>query len=203
MSSPFNPDEWPEGYGPGNGYTGPTSDSGAGGDDAPPYDDEDAPVDDEAVLPVDPATGVVGEAGGKPPGAGRKPKTEQEDPAKLDVGKFLAWVRIQLGMVESYQANASDKPAWCSEWFRHPEVVERLVVAYQAYAKSSKSQHEGDMLALSSWWVQHWDHHARVIFDPTNGPFRACGYDGHLSKVGDDRTTLAITPEDPPEGWAP
>jgi len=63
-------------------------------------------------------------------------------------------------------------------------------------------QHEGDMLALSAWWVQHWDHHTRIIFDAAYGPFRACGYDGHLSKSG-DRDTLTITPENPPEDWEP
>lgn len=199
MSSPFNPDEWPEGYGPGNGYPG--SRGSDGGDEVPPYSDEEAPPEDEALLPPDPTTGEVGgSGGGKKP---RKPKAEQEEPAKFDVAEFLKWVRWQLGQLEAYQANASTKPAWCAEWFNHPEVVERLVVAYQAYVKSSKSQQEGDMLALSSWWVQHWDHHVRIIFDPMYGPFRACGYDGHLSKLGDDRTTLTITPADPPEGWMP
>lgn len=198
MSSPFNPDRWPEGYGPGYGGG---DDGDRGGEVPPPYDDEDAPPPEDDMLPADPVTGEVG--GG---GAGQKPrvpKSEQDDPAKLDVKEFLGWVRLQLGRVETYQALAADKPAWCAEWFRHPEVVERLIVAYQAYVKSSKSQHEGDMLALSSWWVQHWDHHARIIFDPVYGPFRACGYDGHLSKTGDDRKTLSLVPENPPEGWAP
>lgn len=164
MSSPFNPDEWPAGYGPRDA-------------DAPP-------PDDDAPPPADPTTGEV-----------------EPSPADLDMTAFLAWVKQQLGRVEAYgDARAADKPPWCAQWWLHPEVVERLVVAFQAYTKSLKSQNEGDTLALSAWWVQHWDHHARIIFDRTSGPFRACGTDGHLSKAK-GRDSLVIVPADPPAGW--
>ncbi|MBT1608616.1 DUF4913 domain-containing protein [Curtobacterium flaccumfaciens] len=36
-------------------------------------------------------------------------------------------------------------------------------------------------LAKSAWWAQHWDHHARIIFDEQYGPFRACNSAGHLA----------------------
>ena len=191
MSSPF--DQWPAGYGPDDRY-------GAGGDEPPPYADQDAPVSEDVLPPVDQSSGEVG--GGGQGNGPRRPTGSESDPAELNVSEFLAWVGLQLGRQETYGALAADSPAWCSEWWKHPEVVERLIVAYQAYVKASKMQHEGDMLALSAWWVQHWDHHTRIIFDAACGPFRACGYDGHLSKSG-GRDTLTITPENPPEAWEP
>lgn len=165
MSTPFDAESWPAGYGP---------------------RDLDAPdADDAPPPPADPQTGEVAPS-----------------PADLNVDEFLAWVKLQLGRVEAYgSAQAKDKPAWCPEWWKHPEVVERLIVAYQAYVKASANQNEGDMLSLSSWWVQHWDHHAAIIFNPTTGPFRACNYKGHLALL--DRDTLTITVADPPTGWEP
>jgi hypothetical protein len=164
VSTPFDPETWPPGY-------GPRDVSVSAGSGVPPPADES-----------------VGEG---PP-----------SPAELNVTEFIGWVKLQLGRVETYGgALAKDKPAWCPEWWNHPEVVERLIVAYQAYVRASASQHEGDMLALSAWWVQHWDHHAAIIFDPARGPFRACNYKGHLTLI--DRDTLTIMVQDPPGSWEP
>ncbi|AMM22900.1 hypothetical protein AX769_22475 (plasmid) [Frondihabitans sp. PAMC 28766] len=136
-----------------------------------------------ASPPADPATGEVTDADG------------------FDTGAFLIWVKEQLGRTEAYSALAADRPAWCPTWWKHPEVLERLIVAYEGYTTSLARQNEGEGLALSSWWIQHWDRHAAIIFDKQRGPFRACDTSGHLTRGG--RDTLTIRPEDPPQSWGP
>lgn len=186
MSSPFNPNEWPEGYGPGN-------DHGAGGDVPPPYDDAPPPFDDEDAPPADPATGelVDAAAGGPPAGGETRPAKPKENPREA----FLQWVTLQLSQVEAHGVPVRTKPAWCPEWWKHPEVVQRLYVSWKGYVKAAKLQAEGDGLAKSTWWVQHWDHHARIIFDGTYGPFRACNAAGHLAD--NKGKPLTIVPEMP------
>jgi hypothetical protein len=179
VSSPFDPEHWPAGYGP-----------GAGGDEPPPLDDEDAPppLDDEGAPSANPSTGEVLQSGpaAAPP---RKPK---QDPREA----FLQWVSEQIGQVEAYQQPIAQKPAWCPEWWKHPEVVQRLYIAWKAYQQAIERMSE-DKGAKSAWWVQHWDHHARVLFDKERGPFRACNQAGHLAD-NDDRP-LPIVVELPPD----
>lgn len=140
-----------------------------------------APSPDDAVSPpVDTATGEV----------------VDEEPLR---DRFLTWVTEQLGRVEAHGVRAADSPAWCPRWWEHPEVVERLYVAYTAYVHSAKLREEGDDMAMSSWWIQHWDHHARVIFDRTTGPFRACTRESHLTE--NNGRSLEIVPDPPPEDW--
>jgi len=175
VSSPFNPDEWPAGYGPGNGFG-----AGGGGDEPPPPDDADAPPeDDEGQPPADPSTGELLPTSAAGPGTAPPsvtPKKPKQDPRKA----FLQWVSEQIGSVEAYQQPIGQKPAWCPEWWKHPEVVQRLYVAWKAYQQAVERMSE-DKGAKSAWWVQHWDHHARVLFDKQQGPFRACNAAGHLA----------------------
>ncbi len=179
MSSPFDPDRWPAGYGPGATAASGAS-GGGGGDEPPPFDDEDAPppVDDEDAPSADSSTGGVLPSGPEDPAAAppRKPK---QDPREA----FLHWVSEQIGQVEAYQQPIAQKPAWCPEWWKHPEVVQRLYVAWKAYQQAVERMSE-DKGAKSAWWVQHWDHHARVLFDKQQGPFRACNQAGHLADNG-------------------
>lgn len=86
----------------------------------------------------------------------------------------------QIGQVEAYQQPIAQKPAWCPEWWKHPEVVQRLYVAWKAYQQAVERMRK-DKGAKSASWVQHWDHHARVLFDKERGPFRACAQAGHLA----------------------
>jgi hypothetical protein len=64
---------------------------------------------------------------------------------------------------------------------------------------SAKFAAQGDGMAMSSWWVYHWDHHARYIFDAETGPFRACDRHAHRGRRRD--AELTITPELPPDDW--
>lgn len=187
MSTPFDPNAWPAGFGPGQGHDGG---AGGGGDVPPPYDDADAPSDGEEAPPADSGTGEVVDA----PQGGAMPAAEapQEDQREA----FLNWVALQLSRVEAYGAPVRQKPAWCAEWWKHPEVVQRLYVSWKGYVHASRLQAEGDGLAKSGWWAQHWDHHARIIFDKERGPFRACNQAGHLADNKGE--PLWVVPEIPP-----
>ena len=192
MSSPFNPDEWPEGYGPGSGFAG----GGAGGGDVPPpYDDEYAsPEDDAGQPPTNPTTGEV-----LPTSTDETPKQKRKSPptAAEQRTAFIKWVQLQLSRVEAYGQPVRKQAPWCREWWKHPEVVQRLHVAWRAYLKAAKLQAEGDGLAKSAWWIQHWDHHARIIFDEQYGPFRACNSAGHLADNKGE--PLILIPQTPPD----
>lgn len=159
----------------------------------PPYDDHDvpSPPDDDDAPPADPGTGEVLPAGATSAdptsSPGRRPR---QDPRAA----FLQWVSEQIGQVEAYQQPIAQQPAWCPEWWKHPEVVQRLYVAWKAYQQAVERMHE-DKGAKSAWWVQHWDHHARVLFDKQQGPFRACNKAGHLAD--NDNKPLPIVVEVP------
>jgi hypothetical protein len=195
VPSPFNPNEWPEGYGPGSGFTGSAGGGTGGGDVQPPYDDEDVPPEDDAEQPpANPATGELlptstdGTAEQKP----MSPQTAAEQRAA-----FIQWVQLHLSRVEAYGQPVRKQAPWCPEWWKHPEVVQRLYVSWRGYLKAAKLQSEGDGLAKSAWWVQHWDHHARIMFDEQYGPFRACNSTGHLADNKGE--PLTFIPQAPPD----
>ena len=96
---------------------------------------------------------------------------------------FLDWLTAHLRTVEV----VGTKPTpWCTEWWLHPEVVARFTALWHASMQASASVQDGDAGATSSWWINHWDRHAAVIFDKSNGPFRDCDTtDGHLSRRRD------------------
>ena len=113
----------------------------------------------------------------------------EEDP--VDVRQmFFDWLTGHLATVEV----VGTKPTpWCTQWWLHPEVVARFKALWQASMQAEASVMDGDAGAVSSWWINHWDRHAAVIFDKGNGPFRDCDPDqGHLYRRKD--TTARIVP---------
>jgi len=57
---------------------------------------------------------------------------------------------------------------------------------------------DGDAGAVSSWWINHWDRRAAVIFDKGNGPFRDCDPDqGHLYRRNDTAARIVPAPIPP------
>ncbi len=75
------------------------------------------------------------------------------------------WVEQTLLIMEF---PARQGGAFCAKWWLHPEAVARFkALRWQYY----KSMEEGD---ISSWWVSHWDAHAKALFDPQTGVFRDC-----------------------------
>ncbi|WP_104080972.1 DUF4913 domain-containing protein [Cryobacterium sp. Y11] len=123
--------------------------------------------------------------------------TENGEEDEPDVRQmFLDWLTIHLDTVEV----VGTKPTpWCMEWWLHPEVVARFTALWHASMQASASVQDGDAGATSSWWINHWDRHAAVIFDKSNGPFRDCDTtDGHLSRRRDRHAAvvpLAMPPD--------
>lgn len=134
---------------------------------------------------------------GPPPFADAPPA--EEEPAD-ESAAFVGWVQEQLARVEAYGVRGSDRVPWCPQWWEHPEVVERLYVAWRAYVHALSLKKDGDGMALSGWWLQHWDRHAAVIFDGTQGPFRRCDRNAHWSKG--EPTSPDVVVATPPAEWA-
>ena len=110
--------------------------------------------------------------------------------------KFFNWVSTQLGQAESFGARVNERIPWCPEWWKHPEVVARLTAVWDAYLASLTLAEGGDGLAVSNWWLQHWDTHAAVLFNPSTGPFRSCDQHGHHSQTAPTRLDLTMPPAD-------
>ena len=74
----------------------------------------------------------------------------------------------------------------------HPEAVARFHALYEEYLKAAGA---GEM---SSWWVHHWDAHAKALFDPNTGVFRHCSPKMHTD--GDDAVRFSLVDgDDSPE----
>jgi hypothetical protein len=127
----------------------------------------------------------------------RAPDDDEEDFDLMPV--FLAWVEEHLSVVE-YTHSDKSTAAWCPEWWKHPEAVERLWACFEAreQARQDASAH---MDALSDWWLMHWDRHAAVLFDAKAGPFRKC--DRALGHMHDSngRVEQRVPWIAPPAGW--
>ena len=120
-----------------------------------------------------------------------------EDETAVDVWQlFLDWLAAHLDAVEVV---GSRPTPWCNQWWLHPEVVARFKALWQASMQAEASVMDGDAGAVSSWWINHWDRHAAIIFDKSNGPFRDCDPEqGHLHRRKDK--VAAIVPFSVPPG---
>lgn len=58
---------------------------------------------------------------------------------------------------------------WDPNWHQYPMVVYRLIALHEAYEEAYVTGGS----AMSSWWIQHFDPHMRVILDGDKGPFHA------------------------------
>lgn len=123
------------------------------------------------------------EAGGA--GAG-PPEPEERQPRYPNLVTFVTDHLSPL-----VRRRASGGRAWCGQWWRHPEAVERLTALWHAW---ETLRHEGGT-AMSDWWVHHFDPHFAVLSDAERGPFQACARGGHSDQ-------LKALPNDPlPEEW--
>jgi hypothetical protein len=111
---------------------------------------------------------------------------------------FLEWVEEHLSVVE-YTHSDKSTAAWCPEWWKHPEAVERLWACFEA-REQARQDAAAHMDALSDWWLTHWDRHAAILLDAKAGPFRRCDRNlGHLhdsNGVEDQRVPYYAPPED-------
>ena len=125
---------------------------------------------------------------------------EEVDAEEFDVTPlFLAWVEEHLAVVE-YTHSEKNTAAWCPEWWKHPEAVERLWASFEAREQAKiNSAERAD--ALSDWWLTHWDRHAAILFDANAGPFRKCDRNlGHLHD-SDGSAPQRVPYYPPPAEW--
>lgn len=122
---------------------------------------------------------------------------DNEDEEELDLrAPFIEWVLEHFATVEV--VGTKDRAPWCDRWYDHPEVVARLFALWRARIQSRLDE---SLDGESNWWLSHWDRHAAVLFDPQNGPFRACTrQEGHLAERK-SKTTRVITPIAPGPDW--
>lgn len=119
---------------------------------------------------------------------GSSPNPRQEsDRAEFTPGDLVDWVEGLAAVLES--VDRAQNQYWCSQWWKHPEAVDRLRGMYDQWLEAQA--HGG----MSSWWVDHFDRHALVLF-AKRGPFGECGT-SHVEKTA--RRTLAA--ESPPSDW--
>ncbi|WP_084442924.1 DUF4913 domain-containing protein [Arthrobacter sp. CAL618] len=102
--------------------------------------------------------------------------------------ELVDWVEGLAAMLES--VDRSQNQHWCSQWWNHPEAVDRFRALYEQWLEAQASG------GMSSWWIDHFDRHATVLFTK-RGPFGECGTT-HAEKTA--RRILAT--EQPPPDWA-
>lgn len=105
---------------------------------------------------------------------------------------FVMWVEVMIHDLESVP---DENQYWCSEWWRHPEAVSRLSALYEAYGEA-EAEH-----TLSSWWTQHWDSHARILFT-AGGPFKNCQR-SHRFLERSETYEPRLKTISPPSEWTP
>jgi hypothetical protein len=79
---------------------------------------------------------------------------------------------------------------WCPQWWDHPEAVQRLEALWRAWEILRLNGGTG----MSTWWVDHADHHLSLLCNPDIGPFGHC----HTTH-GRDIAPLRAT--EPPDDW--
>lgn len=76
----------------------------------------------------------------------------------------------------------------CPEWYRHRMVALRIRALWREWEKANRED------TMSSWWIYHYDAHARAIFDGERGPMYACTDERH-------RVPQPVKPNPVPSGW--
>jgi len=77
-----------------------------------------------------------------------------------------SWVHDMLAQV--VRRRLGGHLTWCSEWYRHPEAIMRLMAMREEWERAVE---EGTM---SNWWLDHCDPHMAVLMSRDDGPFMAC-----------------------------
>lgn len=107
-----------------------------------------------------------------------------------------AWVTGWLAPMIRRRVNtqAAVPLAWCPQWWRHGEAVDRLEACWRAWEHLRR---EGT-LGTSTWWTQHFDPTWAVLSDPDAGPFAAC-ISGSTGAHEEDQ----VPPPLPSDPWPP
>jgi hypothetical protein len=89
--------------------------------------------------------------------------TQEPDP-------LIRWYDTVLRRIINRRWSASY--VWCPQWWRHPEVVERVEALWLAW--SALVGDEDDATGTSVWWVQHLDPHLSILTNSDFGPMANC-----------------------------
>lgn len=115
--------------------------------------------------------------------------TEQvENAEEFTPEDLVDWVEHLVATLESVDKSVG--MSWCPQWWNHPEAVERFRALFEKWAEAQK---DGGM---SSWWIDHFDRHAVVLF-AKRGPFGECG-----TKHVDKGMRRTLVTEQPPTDWS-
>ena len=82
-------------------------------------------------------------------------------------------------MQDTLERRATNTRRWCPQWYKHPEVLTRFRILYEAYREVQSL----DAVSYSLWFTEHLDRHLDVIFSE-DGPFAACSPDRHSPHRG-------------------
>jgi hypothetical protein len=91
---------------------------------------------------------------------------ETPQPYFADVDVF---VREYLAPTYCRSLEGSQR-AWCPEWWRHAEAINRLEALWRAWEHLRLDPATG----MSVWWRDHADHQMAALLAP-DGPFKGCG----------------------------
>ena len=78
--------------------------------------------------------------------------------------EVVAWVDKLTQYLES---QVREESMWCPQWQEHPEAVWRFTALHREFEIAFQDD------TVSSWWVNHFDRHAPLLFGKT-GIFEAC-----------------------------
>jgi hypothetical protein len=133
---------------------------------------------EEAVEQEQPAPGAAGSGRGGAgragsssgaasgaPGAGAKSK--EKDKPEPTFKSFLEFVNF-LFTRKLIARRPGGAVAWCPQWYKHAEVIARLMTVWDEFEKAKVAK------TTSDWFLHCLDPHLAVIFNKNNGPFMAC-----------------------------
>lgn len=114
--------------------------------------------------------------------------TPDEQGPRPQFSSMPDWVAGWLGEVVANHFDVDH--LWCAQWWCHNEVVLRFESLWRGWEAARIST---DALAMSSWWVYHFDAHWRAI-TAAHGPLNLCTPERHTP-------TPTVPHMAPPPGW--
>lgn len=115
--------------------------------------------------------------------------TAEQDEQVTLFASLDEWVRDWF--LHTWQRRRVQSQAWCRQWWRHPEAINRLEAMWRAWEAARVHDGPGGMAA---WWRDVADYQMSQLLD-NDGPFHACR-DGHR-----DTPELGLAADPAPHGW--
>ncbi len=103
-----------------------------------------------------------------------------------------AWVREWFAPAVALKITGDGRGlVWCAQWWAHTEVAVRMDALWKGWEVARR---DNDKAAMSSWWIQHADHHLRAVCNGESGPMWRC-------TPGLHREVPALRTVPAPPGW--